>query len=294
MTAVRVGFIGLGNQGLPIAQRVQQAGYELSVWARRPEGLEPFRGTEAYVADSPRDLGRRVDVLQTCVFDAAGTREILFGADGAVPAMRPGSIVAVHSTVSPSEIRDIAGRAAEFDVDVLDTPVSGGHFRAITGELVTMVGGELSSFNRCVPIFDTFSSRVIHLGGVGAGQRAKLLNNALLAAHLGVAADAFELGVEWGLDRAALAEVLSNGSGRSYGIETLALAGSLTAVAGGQARPTLGKDVRLLASVLDSGAPRSSTALIDTAATAIARLDALASEASTALAALNKPAQPTV
>lgn len=267
MPVMRVGFIGLGNQGAPIAQRIVQAGFDTVVWARRPESLADFANGPAQIASSLSEVGVGLDLLETCVFDAEGTREILFGEGGVARSMPSGSIIAVHSTVAPQEIIDIAAQAQTYGLRVLDAPVSGGHFRAIEGQMVTMVGGDADVVETCRPVFASFSARIIHLGPVGGGQRAKLLNNAMLTAHIGVAADAFAVGERFGLDRAALAEVLVNGSGRSYGVEMLAGSPSLAAVANTQARPTLSKDVRLLDHVLEEfpgSAPNLMSAALDT------------------------------
>ena len=251
---MRVGFVGLGDQGAPIAQRIVGAGFECAVWARRAEALDPFRDGPARIAASLRDLGEGLDLLGTCVFDAAGARQVLFGPDGAAAAMPRGSVIAVHSTVSPAEIREIAAEAADLGLRVLDAPVSGGAIKAARGELVTMVGGDARTLSECRPVFATFASQIVHLGDVGAGQKAKLINNAMLTAHIAVAADAFTLAAQLGLDRAALADVLRTGSGRSFGAEMVA-ATSGPQLAASQARPTLSKDVALLAELIAGNSP---------------------------------------
>lgn len=249
---MRVGFVGLGNQGAPIAQRIVDGGFDCAVWARRAEALEPFRDGPARIAASLPNLGEGLDLLGACLFDAAGAREVLFGPNGVARAMPRGAVIAVHSTVSPAEVRQIADEAAALGLRVLDAPVSGGAIKAAQGELVTMVGGDPRTLAECRPVFSTFASQIVHLGDVGAGQQAKLINNAMLTAHIAIAADAFALAAELGLDRAALAEVLRTGSGRSFGAEMVAAA-SAQSVGGSQARPTLSKDVRLLAELVEQG-----------------------------------------
>jgi 3-hydroxyisobutyrate dehydrogenase len=252
---VRVGFVGLGDQGAPVAHRIAAAGFDCVVWARRQQALEPFRAGPAKVAGSLAELGESVELLETCVFDAVGTQEVLFGPDGAAQTMAPGSIIAVHSTVSPAEVRAVAAQAARRGLRVLDAPVSGGGLRAARGELVTMIGGDADTLEQCRPVFGTFANLIVHLGGVGAGQQAKLINNAMLAANTAVAADAFGIAERLGLDPDGLAEVLRNGSGRSYGVEMAAPPGALRYMANSKARPTLAKDVRLLAELLSGAAP---------------------------------------
>lgn len=244
---MRVGFVGLGDQGGPMARRVVAAGLPTTLWARRAESLEPFRGSPATIASTRRELGAASDVVATCVFDGAGTREILFGPDGILSGMSPGGIVAVHSTIAPEEIAEIAADARKLGITVLDAPVSGGGARAAEGRLVAIVGGDRDAHDRCGPVFASYADQVIHVGGVGAGQQAKLINNALMAAQLGLAADAFSLGGELGLDAEGLARVLREGTGRSYSLDVIAGAGSIDPIARGPARAALGKDVRLLA-----------------------------------------------
>lgn len=273
---MRIGFIGLGDQGAPIAQRIATSGYDTVVWARREQALDPFRDGPAKIAASLTELGSGLDLLETCVFDAAATFEVLFGPDGAARSMPPGSVIAVHSTVAPDDIRRVAAQGAELGLHVLDAPVSGGGVKASQGELIAMIGGDAEVLARCRPVFSTFASLIVHLGGVGAGQHAKLLNNAMLTANAAVAADAFAVADRLGLNREGLAEVLRNSSGRSFAVELVAHAGSVEQLARGQARPTLSKDVTLLAQLLADGAP--STVLVPVAQTLIARWDAAVPE----------------
>jgi 3-hydroxyisobutyrate dehydrogenase len=247
---VRIGFVGLGDQGAPIARRISDAGFELSVWARRDPPLEPFRDGRVRIASSLTELGQESDLLLSCVFDGPANWEVLFGPGGAAHAMRPGSLIAVHSTIAPDEARELAEEARKHDLDLVDAPVSGGGPAAAAGQLVTMVGGDPAVFARCELVFASFSKKVVHLGPIGSGALTKLLNNAMLAAHLGIAADAYQLADELDLDRAGLAEVLAIGSGRSYGAEMFARSASLRTIAGTQARPTLTKDARLLDQVV--------------------------------------------
>jgi 3-hydroxyisobutyrate dehydrogenase len=249
---MRVGFVGLGSMGAPMAQRIVESGdFDSVLWARRAQPLDPFRGGPARIADSLTDLSEGLDVLCTCVFDAAGTREILFGAGGCAETLPKGAIILCHSTVSPEEVREIAAEAESRGFRLVDAPVSGGAPKALAGELVVMVGGDSATVEEARPVLASFSNQIVLLGGVGAGQHAKLINNTLLTAHIGIADDAFALGTELGLDRVALGQILTNGSGRSFGIEMYAGAQSLTPLAKSQAGPTLSKDVQLLDKVAE-------------------------------------------
>lgn len=138
----RAGFIGLGSQGGPMARRIVESGHELAIWARRPQTLEPFADTAASVADSPAEVAADSDVVGICVMADADVEDVVLRSDGVLAGMRPGGIIAVHSTVHPETCRRIAERAASCHVDVIDAPVSGGGQAAAEGNLVVMVGGD--------------------------------------------------------------------------------------------------------------------------------------------------------
>jgi len=250
---MKVGFIGLGSMGLPMAQRILAEGHDLTVFARRPGSLAPFVDTTATVAATPAEMGARVDVACLCVFDAAGVDEVLFGPDGLADTLEPGSVVLVHSTVSPAQIREIAAKAAEHHLRVLDAPVSGGAPRAVTGELTIMIGGDADVLGDVAELLAALSHDVVHLGGIGAGSHAKLINNTLFAAQIALADDAMAAGRSLGIDAEGLAAVLSSSSSACIASGVRLRAGSLAGIAASPAGPTLAKDVQLMATVLGDG-----------------------------------------
>jgi 3-hydroxyisobutyrate dehydrogenase-like beta-hydroxyacid dehydrogenase len=206
-----------------MARRIIDAGFPTTLWARRPESLEPFRDTSVAVATSVAELGAAAEVLAVCVVDDAGVDEVLRGPDGALAAMADGAIVVIHSTVHPTTCLRLQ---EDFPaLHVIDAPVSGGGQKAATGELLVMAGGPATIVDRCRPVLETFGDPVLHLGPLGSGQEAKVLNNTVFAAQLALAAEVFELAVARHLDPGAVATVLSSGSGRSYAAEVLAGAG---------------------------------------------------------------------
>jgi 3-hydroxyisobutyrate dehydrogenase len=240
----RVGFVGLGSQGGPMARRIVDAGFPTTLWARREASLEPFADTAAAVAATPGELGAASDVLGICVVDDAGVDEVLRGPDGALASMADGSILIVHSTVHPATCIRLQDDFPQ--VHVIDAPVSGGGHKAASGELLVMAGGPAEVVERCRPVLETFGDPVLHLGPLGAGQEAKVLNNTVFAAQLELAAEVFALASDRQLDQQAVATVLSSGSGRSYAAEVVAGGGfdlaGLAAVAG----ELLAKDVGIL------------------------------------------------
>lgn len=219
MSRPTIGFIGLGSQGGPMARRIVDAGYPLVLWARRAESLEPYGDTPARSAGSIAELGTECDLVGVCVVDDAGVLQVC---DELIPAMKPGSRIAVHSTISPDNCIALARRCAERGIGLLDAPVSGGGSGAAAGTLTVMCGGSAEDFAAARPVFETFGKLIVRLGEVGAGQRAKLVNNALMAANMGLAHAALLAGDALGLDRAALIELVRNSSGRSFGFEVYA------------------------------------------------------------------------
>lgn len=211
--APRVGFVGIGNQGAPIAMRVADAGFPLRVWARRDAALEPFREVGIAVAPSLAELGATSDVVQIVVAADADVDEVVF--DGNLLAsMQPGSVLVVHSTVHPDTCRAIAARAADNGVDVLDAPVSGLARRAREGTMAIFVGGDRATFDRCQPIFRAFGTP-IHLGPVGHGQLTKLINNMLGVSNFATALSAIATGRALGFEPTALASAMQLGMGGS-------------------------------------------------------------------------------
>jgi 3-hydroxyisobutyrate dehydrogenase-like beta-hydroxyacid dehydrogenase len=250
---MRVGFIGLGSQGGPMARRIVDAGHPTTLWARRPETLADFADTPARIAASPADLAAHSDLVCVCVVDDAGVEDVVAGVLGGATA---GSVIAIHSTVHPDTCRRVAAKAAAQGVEVIDAPVTGGGPAAAQGRLLVMVGGDPATVERCRPVFAAHADRVVHLGDLGSGQVTKLLNNALFTANLGTAAGALALGRALGVDPLRLAEVMSGGSGASFALERVGAAGGTLERIARHAGPLLTKDVRLLAGLAsDAGAP---------------------------------------
>lgn len=241
----RVGFIGLGSQGAPMARRIIESGYSTTLWARRPQSVEPFADTPAAVTATPAELGVAVDVVCICVVDDAGLNEVLRGPDGVLSTLAAGSVVIVHATVHPETCAQLQ---EDFPaIHFIDAPVSGGGHKAASRELLVMTGGDPDVVERCRPILQTFGNPVLHVGPLGSGQEAKLLNNMVFTAQLALAAEVYELAASRQLDRQAIAAILASGSGRSYAAEVVAGGGfsldGLAAFAG----QLLAKDVGILA-----------------------------------------------
>jgi 3-hydroxyisobutyrate dehydrogenase len=257
---MRIGFIGLGAQGGPMARRIVEAGYPTTLWARRPASLEPFADTAAKVAGSPAELAAASDLVCLCVVGDADVDEVTGGEHGLPAGMKPGSVIAVHSTVHPNTCLELAKKAGAQDVSVIDAPVSGGGGAAEEGRLLAMVGGDAGVVERCRPVFETYADPVVHLGDLGSGQTTKLLNNLLFTANLATAASALSLGEALGVSPDRLTEVISRSSGNSFALNAVAGVGGLDRLAG-YAGSLLQKDVRLVADLADRAAARPGAVL---------------------------------
>jgi 3-hydroxyisobutyrate dehydrogenase-like beta-hydroxyacid dehydrogenase len=223
MTAAKptVGFIGLGSQGAPMAQALIDAGHDTVLWARRPESLEPFADT-VHVASSPAEVAELADVVGICVLKDDDVVEVALRPDGLLAGITPGTAVLIHSTVHPITCRQLGERFSERHAHVLDAPVSGGGEAARARRLLVMVGGDHDIYTTVAPVLSAFGDPVVHVGALGSGQLAKLLNNLLLTATLGLAHQTAELAGALGVDAPALMNILQHASGRSYAVQMYA------------------------------------------------------------------------
>jgi len=250
LSAPVCGFIGLGSQGAPMARRMIDAGYDTLLWARRSASLEPYRDTPARFAASVEDLGSEADHVGLCVVNDDDVREM---AGRLLPAMRPGAMLAIHSTIHPATCRAVADQAEARGIRVLDAPVSGGSPAAEAGQLTVMVGGDAEDLALARPVFETFAALIVHLGAIGTGQYVKLINNSLFVANLGLAHAAMAAGEALGIERASLVALLKASSGRSFALDVRARMETPAGFRHGGA--LLRKDIGLLGEVLGTDHP---------------------------------------
>lgn len=234
---MRVGFIGLGSQGAPMARRIVEGGFETTLWARRPESLEPYANTAAKTAATPAELAANCDLVCLCVVGDDDVRQVLNGENGVLAGLAPGGIVAIHSTIHPDTCREIAEQAAAQGVSVIDAPVSGGQPAVDAGTLLVMVGGDEAVVDKCRPVFETYANPIVHLGPIGSGQVTKILNNLMFSANLGAAMSTLTLGEALGVPRDRMCQVLTQGSANSRALGSIAMFGgtldNLAPIAGG-------------------------------------------------------------
>lgn len=244
---MRVGFIGLGDQGAPMADAIREAGHDLHLWARRPDVLRPFVEAGATAHATAAELAAEVDHLGICVLGEQDVRQVLVES-GALSAMRRGAVVAVHSTISPQSCVAFASEAAARGVGFIDAPVSGGRARAITRTLLLMVGGGDEDVELARPVLESYASAIYHIGPVGSGEIAKIMNNLLSTCTLGAAAFTLELGELMGLAPAKLQDILMKGTANSA---MLAAIGSWF-VPGQMSIAVAEKDLRLARDLVES------------------------------------------
>jgi 3-hydroxyisobutyrate dehydrogenase len=216
----RIGFIGLGNMGVPMARRLVNAGYELVVSDALPDAVERFAaGSKCERASSPKSLGERCPVIITMLPNGQIVREVLLGADGVALHLAPGSVVIDMSSSSPLGTRELAADMAKRGIPLIDAPVSGGVKKAADGTLAIMVGGEAEPVARVKPILEVMG-KVFTTGKSGSGHAMKALNNFLSAANLAVAAEAVIAGQRFGLDPANMISILNASTGRNTGTDS--------------------------------------------------------------------------
>jgi len=209
--ATKIGFIGLGVMGAPMARNLLAADREVVAWNRSPEPLAALVEAGAQAAESPAAVAAQADVLITILKDDPVVREVLGGSDGAIAAAPAGSLVIDMSTVSPALARELAAEAGARGVGFLDAPVSGGDVGARDGTLSIMVGGEAADVERARPVFEVLGSRVTHVGEAGAGQVAKACNQVLVAVIFAGLSEALVLGSKLGVDPAGILDAVGGG-----------------------------------------------------------------------------------
>jgi len=212
---MRVGFIGLGVMGRPMALNLLHARHDVTVWARRPETAEPLVERGAAAAASPAALAAGCDVVFTMLTGTADVEQVLLGDDGVAGGAEAGLVVIDTSTIDPSATRKIAAALAERRIDMLDAPVSGGPHGARDATLSIMVGGDAEVLERVRPLLDAVGAKVRHMGGNGAGQATKACHQLLLLITAQGVAESLALARRAGLDVRQVREAMLDGMASS-------------------------------------------------------------------------------
>ncbi|OJA44060.1 NAD(P)-dependent oxidoreductase [Burkholderia ubonensis] len=220
---MEVGFCGPGLMGAPMIRHLLAAGHRVGVWNRTRAKSEALAADGARVVDTPRALAEQVETVLMCVLDARAVGDVVFGPDGLLSgdaAARRVRRIVDHSSIPPGVTRDYAKRAADLGIGWVDAPVSGGVPGAQAGTLAVMAGGRAEDLDAVRPLIDAYAARITHMGDAGAGQTAKLCNQAIVTATVTAIAEAVGLAQASGIDAARLAQALAGGWADSVLLQT--------------------------------------------------------------------------
>ena len=218
----RIGFVGLGIMGKPMARNLLKAGYALTVYSRRRETVEALMAEGAQGAYSPREVGERSTVVITMVTDTPDVQQVVLGSAGILSGLPSGGTIIDMSTISPTATREIAIATQTKGLHFLDAPVSGGEGGAIAGTLSIMVGGEASVFNTCLPILQAMGKNIIHVGPSGSGQLVKLCNQIAVAVTNLAMSEALIFAAKAGVNLERMHQAISGGAAGSWQLSNLA------------------------------------------------------------------------
>lgn len=211
----RAGIVGAGRMGLAMLKHLVNKGYAVAVCDISEKQREAARAVGAAIVDTPAAVGKVSDIVILGVGYDAEVNAVVFGKDGLIETMAPGSIIAISSTAKPDTVKAVAARAGEKGIDVIDAPICRGRFAADSGTLLALVGGKPEVVARARPVYGTFASDIVHLGEVGHGQVGKTMNNLLLWVNAIGLLEAGRLAETTGIDLVKLREALLMSSGAS-------------------------------------------------------------------------------
>jgi 3-hydroxyisobutyrate dehydrogenase len=212
----QVGFIGLGIMGQGMTRNLLKSGFTVTVWNRTASKMDPLIEVGARAGASPADVAAQSDIIVICVSDTPDVEAVVLGDDGVIEAVKAGSLVIDCSTISPIATQVMATALAERDVAMLDAPISGGSEGAANGTLSIMVGGEARDFERARPIFEAMGQTITHVGGNGAGQTVKLVNQILVVGHALAMSEALLFAQAGGVDLQKALEAVEAGAAGSW------------------------------------------------------------------------------
>jgi 2-hydroxy-3-oxopropionate reductase len=219
----KIGFIGLGIMGRPMALNLIEAGYDLVVHARRAESMAPLAEAGAETCPTPAEVARRASILFTMVADTPDVEQVILGDGNAgtaiIDGVQPGAVVVDMSTISASATRFMNERLRAVGAELLDAPVSGGDVGAIAGTLSIMVGGSDAAFARVLPLFEAMGKNIVHVGDSGAGQVCKACNQVVISQTIAGVGEAMLLARASGVDGAKVREALLGGFANSRVLE---------------------------------------------------------------------------
>lgn len=216
---VRVGYIGLGLMGKPMALNLLKAGYSLTVHNRSRAAVEALSAQGAAGADSPREVAEASDMIFTNLPDSPDVEEVVLGVNGIIEGAAPGSIYIDNSTIKPETARKIAAELGSKEISALDAPVSGGDVGAIAGTLAIMVGGPREAFDRALPVLQAIGKSITYVGESGAGQVAKACNQIMVAAQMVAMGELLLLAQRSGVDPRKVIDAIQGGAAQCWSLD---------------------------------------------------------------------------
>ena len=223
---MRIGFVGAGRMGLPMVRRLAGAGHDVRATARRPEVRAAVTTAGGHPVGTPGEAAAGAQVVVVCVFSDDQVREVCLGGD-LLAAMSSGAILAIHTTGDPRTAAAVDVQARRYGVRVADAPVSGGPHDIAAGTLTVFVGADDDTAAALHPVLSAYADPLLHVGGLGSGQRVKLVNNALVAAQAGLVAAAVELAGQLGVQESALLSALPHASSSGRVLTSIAAKNSV-------------------------------------------------------------------
>jgi 3-hydroxyisobutyrate dehydrogenase len=217
----KIGFVGLGIMGKPMALNLLKAGFDVIAYNRTEEKVEAILSAGGKKAKTPKEVAENSDIIITIVSDSPDVKDVILGENGIIYGVKQGSVVIDMSTISPSVTRNIAEKLKEKNVEMLDAPVSGGDVGAINATLSIMVGGNLNTLERCRPVFEAMGKTITHCGTNGMGQTTKLCNQILVSVTNMAVSEAVLFAQKSGLDPLTMVEATKGGAAGSWQLANL-------------------------------------------------------------------------
>ena len=217
---MKIGFVGLGNMGAPMALNLLKAGHELAVFDLSTQAVQQLVDAGAKKAESPKDAAKGAAVVITMLPAAAHVRSVLTASVGVLSGVSPGAAIVDSSTIDPASVKEFAALAQQHGCVLVDAPVSGGTGGAAAGTLTFMVGGSEAAYNQVKPVLAAMGKNIVHCGDTGTGQVAKICNNLVLGITMAGVAESMALGEALGIDPKVLGGILNTSTGRCWSSDT--------------------------------------------------------------------------
>ncbi len=219
---MKIGFIGLGIMGKPMAKNLLKAGYQLVVYDINPDPVKELAAAGAEAAASAKEVAQKTDVVVTMLPNSPHVKAAVLGPNGVLEGSKPGMIIVDMSSIAPLAAKEIAAKAAEKGVEMLDAPVSGGEPKAIDGTLSVMVGGKKEIFEKCHGILSKMGASLVLCGDIGAGNTTKLANQIIVALNIAAMSEALVLGAKAGVNPETIFKAIRGGLAGSTVLEAKA------------------------------------------------------------------------